>query len=86
MIALATGPAALIDWGSLLTVAALSVAIGVFVVSIYSFGVVGVGQWVARARGGRGPLGLIVAVASFAIAIACVAAGLFLIVDKTWKP
>lgn len=86
MLALATASTPLIDWGSLLTVAVLSIVIGVFVVSIYSFGVVGVNQYVARRRGEDGPRGLALAVACFVIAAASVAGGLFLIVDKTWKP
>lgn len=86
MIALAAASAPLVDWGSLLTVAVLSIAIGVFLVSIFSFGVVGVGQWATRTRGGRGPLGIGLAAACFAIAIACVAGELFLIIDKSWKP
>lgn len=85
MIAL-TAAAPLVQWSSLLTVAVLSIAIGVFVVSVYSFGVVGIGHWAARTQGGRGPAGLGLAVACFAIAVACVAGGLFLVVDKTWKP
>jgi len=85
MIALAAA-APLIDWASLAEVAVLSVAIGIFVVSIYSFGVVGVGQWAARTRGGHGPVGLVLAVACFALAIACLGFGLFLIIDKTWTP
>lgn len=85
-MALAAASAPLIDWSSLLTVAVLSIAIGVFVVSIYSFAVVGVNQYVGRRRGGNGPLGLGLAVTCFAIAAASVAGGLFLIVDKTWKP
>lgn len=85
MIALAAA-APLVDWGSLLEVAVLSVVIGVFVVSIYSFGVVGVNQYATRAHGGRGPLGLALAVVCFGIAIACLAFGIFLIVDKGWTP
>lgn len=78
--------APLIDWGSLLEVAVLSVVIGVFVVSIYSFGVVGVNQFALRARGGHGPLGLALAIVCFGIALACLAFGLFLIIDKGWTP
>lgn len=85
MLALAAA-APLVDWGSLLTVAVLSILIGVVVVSIYSFGVVGVNQYVSRRQGGNGPLGVALAAACFAIAAASVAGGLFLIVDKTWKP
>lgn len=86
MIALAAASAPLIDWGSLLIVIVLSIAVGVFGVSIYSFGAVGVNEFARRARGGNGPLGIAIAVACFAIAIASVGAGLFLIIDKTWKP
>lgn len=86
MVALSAASAPLIDWGSLLTVAVLSIVIGVFVVSIYAFGVVGVNQYVGRLRGGNGPLGVALAVACFAITVASVAGGLFLIVDKTWTP
>lgn len=86
MISVAATPAPLIDWGSLLIVAVLSIAVGVFGVSIYSFGVVGVSEYARRARGGNRLLGMALAVGCFAVAIAAVGAGLFLIIDKTWKP
>lgn len=86
MVELAAGSAPLVDWSALLTVAVLSIVIGVFGVSIYSFGVVGVNEYARRARGGHGLGGVVLAVACFAIALASVGAGLFLIVDKTWTP
>lgn len=86
MLELAAAPAPLIDWGSLLTVAVLSVVVGVAGVSIYALGVVGVNQSVGRPEGRRRPLGVALAVVCFAIAVASVGGGLFLIVDKTWKP
>lgn len=85
MVVLTAVSGPLIDWSSLITVAVLSIAVGVVGVSVYSFGVVGVNEYARRARGGNGPLGVMLAVACFAIAIASVAAGLFLIVDKGWK-
>jgi MFS family permease len=86
MLALAAAAAPLVDWGSLLTVAVLSIVIGVVGVSVYAFGVVGVNQSVGRREGRGRPLGVALAVVCFAIAIASVVGGLFLIVDKTWKP
>lgn len=86
MVELAAGSAPLVDWSALLTVAVLSIVIGVFGVSVYSLGAVGVNEFARRAQGGNRLLGMGLAVACFAIAIACVGAGLFLIVDKTWVP
>lgn len=86
MVLLGAAAAPLIDWGSLATVAVLSIIIGVFGVSIFSLGAVGVNEYARRIQGGNRLLGMGLAVACFAIAIACVGAGLFLIVDKTWVP
>ncbi len=86
MLALAAAAAPLVDWGSLLTVAVLSIVIGVVGVSVYAFGVVGVNQSVGRREDRGRPFGVALAVVCFAIAIASVVGGLFLIVDKTWKP
>lgn len=86
MLALAAAAAPLVDWGSLLTVAVLSIVIGVVGVSVYAAGVVGVNQSVAHAEGRSRPLGVALAIVCFTIAIASVVGGLFLIIDKTWKP
>lgn len=86
MFALAAAPAPLIDWSSLLTVAVLSIVVGVVGVSVYALGVVGVNQSLGRGEDGSRRLGVAIAVACFAIAVASVVGGLFLIVDKTWKP
>lgn len=72
-----------IEWTAVVTSAGLSMVIGVAVVCIYSMGVVGAGQFVARRRGGNGPLGLLLAVVAFAVAAACVAGGIFLLIHKT---
>ncbi len=87
MLALTAAAAPLIDWSSLLTVAALSIVVGVVGVSVYAVGVVGVNHSVGRTEGGHArSLGVALAVVCFAIAVASVAGGLFLIVDKTWRP
>lgn len=72
-----------IEWPAVVTSAGLSLVIGVFVVCVYSVGVAGAGQFLARRRGGNGALGLMLAVAGFAVAAACVAGGIFLLIDKT---
>lgn len=83
MAKLPLASSSVIDWPAVVTSAGLSLVIGVVVVCVYSLGVVGTGQFLARRRGGNGPLGLVLAVGGFAVAAACVAGGIFLLIDKT---
>lgn len=73
----------LIEWGALLRTAAVGLVVGAGVVTVYSVGLVGVGRYATLRSGAPRAAGLALAVACFAICVAAVGVGIFLMAQKT---
>jgi NADH:ubiquinone oxidoreductase subunit K len=77
---LASAP--LVDFGALLRILVLALAVGAGVVSAFSIGLVGVSEYTTHRTETRGYAGIALAVVCFAICVAAVGLGLFVMLAR----
>lgn len=77
---LASAP--LVDLGALLRILVLALALGAGVVSAFSLGLVGVSEYTTHRTKARGYVGIALAMVCFAIGVAAIGLGLFVMLAR----